>query len=88
MVAKSKKKLHGRDVGSEKTWNIVGFQEAEMWVGTFQAGRTAITRQGGGKHRVCLGNTWLNKQNGNFEASWKNDWDSILQRVYTLIGEQ
>lgn len=36
---------------------------------------------------VCWGNTWLNWQNGNFEASWKDKLGFYEVRVYTSIGE-
>lgn len=49
LVAETKKRLHGSDVGSEGAWRVGRLQEAEVWVGA--AGRTlrAVT---GRKHMV------------------------------------
>lgn len=46
---------------------LLGFQEAEVWVGIFQAGRTARKGQGD-RTQIYSGNNWLSGWAGNFRS--------------------
>lgn len=51
---------------------LLGFQEAEVWVGIFQAGRTARKGQGD-RTQIYSGNNWLSVELVILVARWKDE---------------